>query len=54
MMSEEQSLVDHMRELAEDLHSVYGHTEIGSALSKGADEIERLRKAAEEADNAGA
>lgn len=43
MATEEMDLVNHMRELAEDLHSIYGNTELGTALSKGADEIERLR-----------
>jgi len=42
-MDEDSDLVTHMRELAEDLHSVYGISEIGSTLDRAADEIERLR-----------
>lgn len=37
------TLIDEFRMLADDLHSVEGHNRYASALSKAADEIERLQ-----------
>ena len=37
------TLIDEFRMLADDLYSVEGHNRYASALSKAADEIERLQ-----------
>ena len=37
------TLIDESRMLADDLYSVEGHNRYASALSKAADEIERLQ-----------